>query len=160
MPALPGGIALLVGAIVFIGTFGCVTVGAQTPAPVREATAAQQSDELKTQEQVLDELKFRRAQTAALQSQVSALTEQNRTLEELAAALRDRGDFYKEAATARSGANVLEAERERIRREQIEEYRSEITRLRSENDSLRRSRDRRTLLGIALGAGLGASVRR
>jgi polyhydroxyalkanoate synthesis regulator phasin len=147
--------------IAFIGAFSCMAVGAQTPAPVvREATAGQQSDELKTQEQILDELKFRRAQAAALQNQVNALTEQIRTLEELKAALRDRGDFYKEAATARSGASVLEAERERIRREQIEEYRSEITRLRSENDSLRRSRDRRTFLGIALGAGLGASVRR
>jgi hypothetical protein len=73
----------------------------------------------------------------------------------LATALRERGDFYKEAAEERNGANVLEAERERLRREQVEELKAEVGRLRVENDRLRRSRDVRTVVGFAAGVGVG-----
>src|SRR5882762_3881840 len=111
------------------------------------------ADELKTQEQILDELKFKRAQVVALQAQVAALSEQNKTLMDLSAALRERGDFYKDAAAARAGAGLLEAERDRIRKEQIEEYRGEVVRLRAENEKLRHSRDVRTIFGFAVGVG-------
>lgn len=122
--------------------------------------SGQNPDELKTQEQILDELKFRRAQVTGLESEVKAQLSQINTLQELVTALKERGDFYKQAATDRSGANLLEAERDRTAREQAEEFRAEIARLRSENDKLRRSRDRRTIISFALGAGAGAFLRR
>ena len=118
------------------------------------------ADELKTQEQILDELKFKRAQVAALQAQVAALSEQNSTLTDLSEALRERGDFYKDAAAARAGAGLLEAERDRIRREQIEEYLGEVVRLRGENEKLRHSRDVRTIFGFAVGVGIGTAARK
>jgi len=130
---------------------------AQSVGPSSEVV---QADELKTQEQMLDELKFKRAQVAALQAQVAALSEQNKTLMDLSAALRERGDFYKDAAAARAGAGFLEAERDRIRREQIEEYRGEVVRLRAENEKLRHSRDVRTIFGFAVGIGIGATARK
>jgi hypothetical protein len=86
---------------------------------------------------------------------VAAMGEQIRTLQELATALRERGDSYKEAASERNGANVLEAERERLRREQVEELKAEVARLRVENDRLRRSRDVRTVVGFVAGVGVG-----
>lgn len=135
---------------------GVTAVRGQEPSP----SPLPDSDELKTQEQILDELKLRRAQVKALEEKDKAQTEQIKTLQELAEALRERGDFYKEAAMARSGANVLEAERDRIRREQIAEYRTEINYLRQENDKLRSSRDRRTLFGLGIGAVLGGLAAR
>jgi hypothetical protein len=110
-------------------------------------------DELKMQEQMLDELRCWRAVGPALQTQVASQQEQIKTLTELKDARKESSDFWKEAATARGGANILGAERDRIRREQIEDYKGEVGRLRTENDSLRRSRDRRTLAGLAFGYG-------
>jgi cell shape-determining protein MreC len=142
---------------VFCGLVFSVSAAGQTSvqAAIGRQTHAQEQDELKTQEQILDELRFKRAQAAALQQQVAAMTEQVKTLQELATALRERGDFYKEAAEERNGANVLEAERERMRREQVEELKAEVARLRVENDRLRRSRDVRTVVGFAAGVGVG-----
>lgn len=140
-----------------------LSTSAQTSAPSPTPTPSaepSQSVELMTEEQILDELKFRRAQVAGYENLTKAQADQIKTLTELSATLRERGDFYKEATTARAGANVLEAERERIRREQLEEYRAEITRLRGENDRLRRSRDIRTVVGAAAGVGLGVMLRR
>ena len=125
-----------------------ISAGAQTSAANPDT-----ADELKTQEQILDELKFRRAQVNALQTQVSALTDQVKTLTDLSAVLRERGDFYKDAASARNGAGELEAEKDRINRERLEEMKGELVRLRTENDKLRHSRDVRTILGFAIGAG-------
>jgi hypothetical protein len=124
------------------------------------AQAVDQGDELKRQEQLVDELRFRRAQVVGLEGLVKAQGEQIKTLSELAATLRERGDFYKEATQARAGANVIEAERERMRREQLEEYRAEVARLREENDKLSRSRDLRMVVGAAAGVGLGVMLRR
>jgi hypothetical protein len=135
------------------------SIGVQGQA-VMASSKVVQADELKTQEQMLDELKFKRAQVAALQAQVAALSEQNKTLTDLSAVLRERGDFYKDATEARAGAGLLEAERDRIRREQIEEYRGEVVRLRSENEKLRHSRDVRTIFGFAVGVGIGAAARK
>jgi hypothetical protein len=132
-----------------------VSTSGQTSVQAKVGGPQEQQDELKTQEQILDELRFKRAQVAALQQQVAAMSEQVKTLQESAAALRERGDFYKEAASERNGANVLEAERERLRREQVEELKAEVGRLRVENDRLRRSRDVRTVVGFAAGVGVG-----
>lgn len=166
--------ALFIVAIVFSWINACkVTVYGQTPSGTPSSVVGSPSpvatsrsctslavvdptDELKMQEQMLDELRCWRSVGPALQTQVATQQEQIKTLTELAATYKERGDFYKEATTSRAGANVLEAERDRIRREQIEEYRAEVSRLRLENDSLRRSRDRRTL--IAFGAGAAAGI--
>ena len=142
----------------FLGMF-VFSIGVQGQS-VTASSEVVQADELKTQERMLDELKFKRAQVVALQAQVAALSEQNKTLSDLSAALRERGDFYKDAAAARAGAGLLEAERDRIRREQIEEYRGEVVRLRGENEKLRHSRDVRTIFGFAVGIGIGTAVRK
>jgi hypothetical protein len=116
--------------------------------------------ELKTQEQIVDELRFRRMQVNALQAQVAAMSDQIKTFEALTTALRERGDLFKEAAENRGRAGLLEAERDRERREQLEEYSAEVVRLRTENDKLRRSRDIRMVIGVAAGVAAGAGIRK
>ena len=142
----------------FLGMF-VFSIGVQGQS-VTASSEVVRADELKAQEQILDELKLRRAQVIALQAQVAALSEQNKTLTDLSEALRERGDFYKDAAAARAGAGLLEADRDRVRREQIEEYRGEVVRLRAENEKLRHSRDVRTIFGFAVGIGIGTAVRK
>src|SRR4051794_35135181 len=126
----------------------------------QSAPATDDLQELKTQEQIVDELRYRRTQVTALQAQVAAMSDQIKTFEALTAALRERGDLFKEAAQNRGRAGLLEAERDRERREQLEEYRAELARLRSENDKLRRSRDIRTVIGVAAGVAAGAAGRK
>src|SRR5258705_5692026 len=66
---------------------GCIgmfvfSIGVQGQ-PVKASSEVVRADELKTQEQMVDELKLRRAQVVALQAQVAALSEQNKTLTDL-----------------------------------------------------------------------------
>lgn len=100
-------------------------------------SATPAGDELKTQEQILDELKLRRAEVEALTKERDALKGQVSVYEQLVKVERERGDFFKQAAEARAQANDIDARRDDLRKEQLSMYQEENLRLRSENAKLR-----------------------
>lgn len=126
-----------------------------TPEPIRTCVPKiDLSNPLISEEQMLDELKCWRTVGPLLQDQLRQKDEQIKTTQELAAERKASSDFWKEASQNRAGANSLEAERDRLHRERREEDRAEITHLRTENDKLRASRDKRAIWGFVGGIGV------
>lgn len=122
------------------------------PQPIQQPSQ-DQSDELKTQAQILADLKASRAAIEGYKGQIEALKGQVNTQAQTIGFLIEQKDFYKEAASDRKQAGVLDDKNVVLLRNQIADDRVEIGQLRQENDKLRESRDRRTLF-----AGLGGAV--
>jgi arginine utilization protein RocB len=125
-----------------------------------DAAAPAQDAVLKACEQAVDELKLRRAEVGAFTAQLAERAEQLKLYEQLVSRERERGDLYKQAAEARAGANQSDERRDELRRQQLAMYAEEVARLREENASLRRSRDRRGLLALVGGIATGVAVAR
>jgi hypothetical protein len=108
-----------------------------------------------SQQQMIAELKFLRAENKALKEEKVANQGTIAVQERLMKVEVERGDFYKTAAEKgiQLGGNdiVLQQRYE----QEIGMYKDENTRLRSENDKLRNSRNWRTVLGFGVGTGLG-----
>jgi len=163
----------------FVMAFGCSTTFAQsketglafhwmnakkveqvvtsTPQP-QQPSNQDQSDELKTQAQILAELKASRSIIAAQKDQITALNGQVSSQATTIAVITEQKDFYKQAASERKTAGTLDDQNILLLRQQIAEDRQEIKDLRNENDKLRSSRDTRTLFGLLGGIGLGYAV--
>lgn len=103
-------------------------------------------------EDAVDELKVRRIEVDGLRQQVALLGKQSEDKDKLIIRLDEIAVFWKEAATTRKDALDIDDRIERIRMEQIVEYKEEINRLRIENEKLRRSRTKWFLGGVILGA--------
>lgn len=116
----------------------------------------QQDEELKTQAQILADLKAAKAANEAYKAQVEALKGQVGAQSMTIQVLTEQKDFYKQEAEKRAQAGTIDDANVMLLRQQITEDRQEINGLRAENDSLRSSRDRRTLFaglgGLALGS--------
>jgi hypothetical protein len=155
----------------FVMLFGCSTTFAQSKetglafhwmnvkkveqVEVQQSSNQDQSDELKTQAQILAELKASRAIIASQNKQITALEGQVSTKDQLISVITEQKDFYKQAASERKTAGTLDDQNILLLRQQIAEDRQEIKDLRNENDKLRSSRDTRTLFGGLIGLGLG-----
>jgi hypothetical protein len=113
------------------------------------------SDELKTQAQILAELKVQRAVNAEKDKQIAALNGQIGSQGMTITLLTEQRDFYKTASSERKQAGTLDDQNILLLRQQIADDRQEIKDLRNENDKLRSSRDTRTWLSLIAGAGLG-----
>lgn len=113
------------------------------------------SDELKTQAQILAELKVQRAVNAEKDKQIAALNGQVQTQAMTISVLTEQRDFYKQASTERKTAGTLDDQNILLLRQQIADDRSEIMGLRNENDKLRSSRDTRMIISLIGGAALG-----
>lgn len=119
-----------------------------------------QDDELKTQAQILAELKATRAANEGYKVQVEALKGQVGAQSFAMQLLTEQKDFYKLEAEKRQQAGTLDDANVRLLRDQIAADRQEINALRTENDSLRSSRDRRTLFAGLGGLALGSFLRK
>jgi hypothetical protein len=129
----------------------------QQPQPTAEKVllGQDQSDELKTQAQILSELKVSRAVIAEKDKQITALNGQIDTQKTTIQVISEQRDFYKQASSERKQAGTLDDQNVLLLRQQISDERQEIMSLRNENDKLRNSRDWRTVLGFAGGAVAG-----
>lgn len=121
--------------------------------------ASRASDPLvKACEQAVDELKLRRIEVEGLKAQIVLRDDRDKLRNQFEANQAEQIAFWKEAATARKEALTIDDRIERIRLEQIAEYKDEISRLRTENEKLRKSRDKRFLIGTMLGTVIGGAV--
>lgn len=129
------------------------SVTGASPTPL--VTAQDTVDELKSQQQLVAELKFLRKENAALKDEIAAKKGELAVQERITKIEVERGDFYKSAAEKgiKVGDNsvVLSLKYE----QQIAMFKDENNRLRDENKDLRNSRNVRTFLGLGVGAGLG-----
>lgn len=103
-------------------------------------------------EKVADELKVRRLEVEGLKQQLGLRDERDKMRDEYEANLKEQIEFWKQSATARSEALNIGERVDLIRVQQIAEYKDEVTRLRLENERLRRSRTRWLLIGAIGGA--------
>lgn len=117
--------------------------------------AQQGSTVISACEQAVDELKVKRVEVTGLQEQIRLRDEQSKLTQTLIANLTEQAAFWKDAATARKDALSMDTRIETIRLQQINEYKDEIARLRAENEALRRSRDKRFIIGSLIGVGVG-----
>lgn len=131
--------------------FACAPSYAQSGLPASDQI-------IKGCEQAVDELKLRRVEVDGLRSQIILLQDRDALREQYEANQAEQIAFWKTAATERKDALSIDDRIEKIRLEQIVEYRSEIDRLRSENEKLRRSRDKRFLIGTIIGTAAGAFI--
>lgn len=115
-------------------------------------SASPASQIIKGCEQAVDELKVKRVEVAGLQEQIRLRDERDKLRDQFEANQAEQIAFWKEAATARKDALNVDNRIESIRLEQIAEYKDEVTRLRLENEKLRRSRTRWFLGGLVIGA--------
>lgn len=131
---------------------------AASPAPSSIAHVTQDVDELKTQQQLIAELKFLRRENTALKDEVAAQKGEIAAHQRIVQIERERGDFFKDAAAKgiTVGNNSLALEMKY--QEQINMFKDENSRLRDENKDLRSSRNWRTLLGGIGGAAIGYGV--
>jgi hypothetical protein len=111
-------------------------------------------DEIKSQQQLIAELKFLRRENAALKAENAAHKGEVQVSTRIIQIEKERGDFFKDAAakgiTVGSNSLALEVKYQ----EQINNYKDENGRLRDENKDLRSSRNTRTFLGFLGGAGV------
>lgn len=126
------------------------------PVPRTIADAIQQdSDELKSQQQLVAELKFLRTDNAEKAKEILNLKGELAVSAKIMKVVEERGDFFKTAAEkgikAGDNCGLIQERFERI----VAEERAERERLRSENDRLRDSRNNRALLSGGIGAGIG-----
>jgi regulator of replication initiation timing len=126
-------------------------VNAQTPTP----TPTDAEYDLMQRAQMVSEIKMLRAENTGLKTQVSELKEQVEVYKKLDGVQESRIADLKEAIKYRTEARDVNAQVEAIRIQQLGDFRIENQRLRDENASLRKSRDRRSLIfglaGLALG---------
>lgn len=131
-----------------------VTRAGEAQNPAQDA----EQDDLKTQQQLIAELKFLRRENAALKEENAAHKG------ELAASVRiiqiekERGDFYKDAATKGIQVGNNSALLEVKYQEQVNMFKDENGRLRSENSRLRSSRNWWSLVSGIGGLGVGYAV--
>lgn len=122
--------------------------------PVQDFAA----DDLKTQQQLIAELKFLRKENAALKDEIAAkkgeLVQSVRIIE----IEKERGDFFKDAATKGIKVGDNSAILEIRHQEQINMFKDENGRLRNENNSLRSSRNWMSLVSAIGGAGVGYAI--
>lgn len=130
-----------------------------TPAAASPPRAQQESDELKSQEQIVDELKLRRQQVTALTSERDTLKQMVALQTQIIMNERERADFFKAAAESRKGANEIDARVDLIRREQLESYRLEVIDLRDKLERTQRSLNRWRLFGGAAAAATVIAVK-
>lgn len=109
-------------------------------------------------EQAVDELKLRRVEVDGLRSQIILLQDRDALREQYEANQAEQIAFWKTAATERKEALSIDDRIEKIRLEQIVEYKEEVARLRLENEKLRRSRDKRFMIGTIIGTAVGGFV--
>lgn len=96
-------------------------------------------------------MKVKRVEVVGLQEQIRLRDERDKLRDQFEANQAEQIAFWKEAATARKDALNVDSRIETIRLEQIAEYKDEVTRLRLENEKLRRSRTRWFLGGMLIG---------
>lgn len=130
------------------------TRAGSTQDPIRDA----EQDDLKSQQQLIAELKFLRKENAALKDEIAAkkgeLVQSVRIIE----IEKERGDFFKDAATKGIKVGDNSAILEIKHQEQINMFKDENGRLRSENSSLRSSRNWMSLVSVIGGAGVGYAI--
>jgi hypothetical protein len=101
------------------------------------------------------EIKFLRKENAGLKDEVAAQKGTIATQERLIGIEKERGDFFKTAAEKgiqiSNNCGLIQERYDRM----VAMYESEQTRLRSENDKLRSSRNTRALFSFGAGLGLG-----
>jgi hypothetical protein len=100
----------------------------------------------------------RRLEVEGLKQQLVLRDERDKLRDQFEANQAEQIAFWKEAATARKEALSIDSRIEGIRLQQIAEYRDETNRLRTENEKLRRSRDRRFLIGTIIGTAVGGFI--
>lgn len=113
---------------------------------------------IKACEAAVDELKVRRVEVDGLRQQITIRDERDKLRDQFEANQAEQIAFWKEAATARKEALSIDDRIEKIRLEQIVEYKEEVGRLRLENEKLRRSRDKRFLIGTIIGTAVGGFI--
>lgn len=112
------------------------------------------SDELKTQAQILAELKAHRAAEVGYKNQITALQGQVKSQELTIQLVTEQKDFFKKEAEKREQAGTKDEFVVSLLRGQIADDRIRIGELERENDRLRDSRNKYGLIGGALGFGV------
>ncbi len=122
---------------------------------VLSATDTQDGDELKTQQQMLAELRYLRKENAGLKDEIAANKSTIATQTRIIEIERERGDFFKAAAEKgiKIGDNsgLMTEKYDRM----VATYDAEVRRLQTENDKLRESRKWRSVMAGLGGAGAG-----
>jgi hypothetical protein len=123
-----------------------------SPTPTPTVNSTQDADELRTQQQLIAELKFLRSENEGLKAEVAAKDSTIAVQTRMIQIEVERGDFFKTAAEKgiKVGDNCgLIAEKyDRM----VATYDAEVKRLQSENDKLRTSRNWRTAVAFTGGA--------
>lgn len=134
----------------------CIVAGvnAQNPTP----TPTDAEFDLMQRAQMVSEIKMLRATNTGLQTQVTELKGQVEVYKKLDGVQEARIADLKEALKYRIEARDVNAQVEAIRVAQISDYKFENQRLRDENDKLRKSRDRRSLIFGIIGLAAGKFI--
>jgi predicted NBD/HSP70 family sugar kinase len=106
------------------------------------------SSVIKPCEQAIDELRVRRVEVEGLKQQIVLLQERDKLRDQYEANQAEQIAFWKTAATERKEALGINDRIEKIRMEQLTEYKDEIARLRVENDKLRRGKTKWFAAGL------------
>ena len=128
------------------------TLASPLPKSIAKST---QDDDLKTQQQLVAELKKLRLENAGLKEEVAAKNGTIAVQEKIIKIVEERGDFFKEAAAkgikAGDNCGLIQERYDRM----VAQYEAEEQRLRHENDKLRSSRNTRAIFtglgGVAVG---------
>lgn len=129
----------------------CITIGINGQTPQTDAEF-----DLMQRAQMVAEIKKLRAENTGLGTQVSELKTQVEIYKRLDGVQEARIADLKEALKFRTEANNIDVKIENLYKEQINEFKTENSRLRQENASLRKSRDRRSLIFGIIGLTAGA----
>lgn len=114
--------------------------------------------ELMQRAQMVAEIKKLRTENTAQKTVIDEQRGQIQTYDKLNTVQEARIADLKEALKFRTEARDVNQQVDAIRVQQINEYKDENTRLRDENASLRKSRDRRTWISGAAGMILGRFI--
>lgn len=134
----------------------CLMVGASAQTPTPTPTDAE--FDLIDRSKMVSEIKMLRAENGGLKTQVTELKNQVEVYKKLDGVQEARIGDLKEALKYRIEARDVNAQVEAIRITQINDYKVENTRLRDENDKLRKSRDRRSLIFGIIGLTAGKFI--
>lgn len=129
-------------------------VSAQTPSP----TPTDAEFDLMERSKMVSEIKLLRGENTGLKTQVAELKGQVAIYQKLDGVQEARIADLKESIKFRVEARDVNAQVEAIRMQQIGEYKTENQRLRDENASLRKSRDRRSLIFGIIGLTAGKFI--
>lgn len=135
-----------------------MVVGATAQSPTPSPTPTDAEFDLMQRAQMVAEIKMLREKNAGLQTQVSELKTQVEVYKKLDTVQEARIADLKEALKYRTEARDVNQQVEAIRLQQIEDFKIENKRLRDENASLRKSRDRRSLIFGAIGLVAGKFI--